>query len=286
MAKISVYEIVTNRVLEAMEQGNLIWRKPWNGSDSMPYNASSGRRYSGGNMFFLSMMPYDNLGFVTFNQMKAAKATIKSGEEKKHTPVFYWKMLERIDDNGVKETIPMLRYFLVWNIEQLDNFDSKHIHSGTEKFEHDPIDMAEVIVNEYANGPTMLIKQSNRAFYQPATDTITVPEIGQYENPNEYYSTLFHEMAHSTGHESRLNRKEVTDPIKFGSHDYSLEEMVAELTSAFLCAEVGIDNTLDNSAAYIKGWHSKLKSDPKLFWMAASRAQKAANHIRGKTDNH
>ena len=108
-----------------------------------------------------------------------------------------------------------------------------------------------------------------------------------YAKPESYYSVLFHELAHSTGHASRLNRKEVTDPIAFGSHDYSLEEMVAELTAAFLCAEAGIDNTVENSAAYIAEWHKVLSADPKLFWIAAGRAQKAADYIlgRGKDEN-
>lgn len=286
MSKISVYEIVTNRVLEAMDKGTVPWRKPWKGNSSFPFNAATGRRYSGGNLFFLSMLPYSTLGFVTFNQIKAAKATIKAGEEKKHTPVFYWRMLEKTNDKGKIEKIPMLRYFLVWNVEQLDGFVSKHIQaSESTEYEHDPIESAEAIVQGYANAPEMIIKESNVACYRPADDTITVPQIGQYENPNDYYSTLFHEMGHSTGHASRLNRKEVTDPIVFGSHSYSIEEMVAELTAAFLCAESGIDNTIENSAAYIKGWHTKLQADPKLFWTAASKAQKAANHILGKTSN-
>ena len=118
---------------------------------------------------------------------------------------------------------------------------------------------------------------------QTKLDKVQAPQLSQYPDAGAFYSTLFHELAHSTGHHTRLNRKELTDEaVFFGSHDYSLEEMVAELTASFLCAEAGIDNTLDNSAAYIKGWHSKLSSDPKLFWTAAGRAQKAADYILGR----
>lgn len=284
MSKISVYDIVTSKVLEAMDKGSIPWKKPWKGGKaSLPFNAATKRQYSGGNMFFLSMLPYNVPGFVTFNQIKAAKATIKAGEEKKHYPVFYWKMLERKNDAGKIEKIPMLRYFLVWNVEQLDGFDMESPEPET--FVHDPIESAEHIVNGYKDAPVINVKNTNRACYYPTLDAIDVPEMSQYENREEYYSTLFHEMGHSTGHTSRLNRKEVNDPIVFGSHSYSVEEMVAELTAAFLCAESGIDNTVENSAAYIKGWHTKLQADPKLFWTAASKAQKAANHILGKTNN-
>lgn len=284
-AKISVYEIVTQKILEAMDRGNVAWRKPWKGTADIPFNAYSGRQYSGGNMFMLSMMGYTVPGFVTFNQIKSAKAKIKAGEEKAHFPVFYWKMIETEDANGVKGKFPMLRYFLVWNVSQLEGFDSAALRKlmNNEMVEHDPIESAESIVQGYPNAPMMEIKETDRACYYPTSDKIQVPVIGQYKNREEYYSTLFHEMGHSTGHSSRLNRKEVNDPIVFGSHSYSLEELVAELTAAFLCAESGIDNTVENSAAYIKGWHAKLSSDPKLFWTAAGRAQKAADYILGRS---
>lgn len=280
----TVYEIVTEKVLETMAAGVIAWRKPWNANAVRPCNAESMRPYSGGNMFLLGMLPFATPAFLTFNQIKKAGATIKAGEEKKHYPVFYWKWLEKKNDvTGKVEKIPMLRYFLVWNVEQLDGYEmNPKLNPQGDAFNHDPIAAAEKIAQGYDNAPEVVIAKTNRACYYPQLDKINAPELSQYANPQEYYSTLFHEMAHSTGHKSRLNRKEVNDPITFGSHDYSLEEMVAELTAAFLCAESGLDNTIENSAAYIKGWHSKLSSDPKLFWTAAGRAQKAADHILGR----
>ena len=287
MSKISVYDIVTQKVLEAMENGTLPWRKAWASVNGSPFNAATGRKYSGGNFLLMSILGFNTPGYVTVNQIKAANATIKAGEEKKHFPVFYWRMLERENNvTGKKESIPMLRYFLVWNVEQLDGFDSvalRKFNEAGQHFDHDPIEAAEKIVQGFENAPQMVIATTNRACYNPANDIVSVPQISQYVNREEYYSTLIHELGHSTGHHSRLNRKEVNDPIQFGSHDYSLEELVAELTATFLCAESGIDNTIDNSAAYIKGWHAKLADDPKLFWTAAGRAQKAANYIMGRT---
>lgn len=279
-----VYEIVTEKVLEALNRGTLPWRKPWNAAAVRPHNAVTHRPYNGGNYFLLGMLPYAVPAFMTFNQIKAAGAKIKEGQEKRHFPVFFWTMLERKNDKGAVEKIPMLRFFLVWNIEQVEGFEytpeSKPVH------DHSPIEEAEAIVKGFKNAPEMVIAVTDRACYYPTHDKVNVPAIEQYNNPQEYYSTLFHELAHSTGHASRLNRKEVTNPNTFGSHDYSVEELVAELTAAFLCAEAGLDNTLENSAAYIASWHKALSNDTKMFWTAAGRAQKAADHILGRNANN
>ncbi len=273
-----VYEIVTQKVLEAMTQGTVPWRKPWNGGGCRPFNGVSGREYNGGNFFLLSLFNFATPAFLTFNQIKKAGARIKSGEEKKHFPVFYWRWLERKDAKGKVEKFPMLRFFLVWNIEQIEGYELPEKFKPV-KYEHDRHETADAIINGFQNAPKITVCPTDRACYSPTKDEVTVPEIGQYSNPEEFYSTMFHELGHSTGHVSRLNRKELMDANYFGCHDYSLEELVAELTAAFLCAEARIDNTLDNSAAYIKGWHKKLANDPKLFWTAAGRAQKAADLI-------
>jgi antirestriction protein ArdC len=281
--KKTVYEIVTEKVLETLEKGTLPWRKPWVAGAMRPCNAETGRQYSGGNMFLLSMLPFATPAFLTYKQIEKAGARIADGQNKNYFPVFYWNILERKNALGKVEKIPMLRYFLVWNVEQVTGYTlpEKITKQMPTDYVHDPIAAADAIVAGFADAPAMTVTKINRACYSPSTDTVTVPVLAQYPDQNEFYSVLFHELAHSTGHHSRLNRKEINDPIQFGSHAYSLEEMVAELTAAFLCAESGIDNTLANSAAYIKGWHSKLESDPKLFWTAAGRAQKAADYILG-----
>jgi antirestriction protein ArdC len=282
MATTTVYEIVTQKVLAALAKGTVPWQKPWDASTVRPCNAETGRPYSGGNMFLLSMLPYAVPAFLTFNQIKKAGARIKEGQEKAHFPVFYWNWVEKVDDKGNKTRFPMLRYFLVWNVEQIEDYTLPERLTAGAKREHSPIESAESIVKGFINAPELVIANTDRACYHPATDKVMVPMLSQYAVPEAYYSTLFHELAHSTGHGSRLNRKEVTDPITFGSHDYSLEELVAELTAAFLCAESGINNTVENSAAYIGHWHAKLSNDPKLFWTAAGRAQKAADYILGR----
>jgi antirestriction protein ArdC len=110
-----------------------------------------------------------------------------------------------------------------------------------------------------------------------------MPAREAFNSVPEYYSTLFHELTHSTGAAHRLARKGVVDPIRFSSHDYSFEELVAECGAAFLCANAGIDNrTLDNSAAYIASWGRKLRSEPRWIVEAAGQAAKAADLILGK----
>lgn len=279
MSSTKVYEIVTEKVLEALKTGTTPWRKPWKGGTMRPCNIS-GRPYSGGNFFLLSMFNYATPVFLTYKQILAAGGKIKEGENKKHFPIFFWSFVEKKDDNGKLTKIPFLRFFLVWNIEQTEGVELPKKFEVT-KADHDPIEAAEAVIKGYPNAPKMVNNCGDRACYYPAKDEMCVPEIGLFTNPEEYYSTMFHEMGHSTGHTSRLNRKEVNDPITFGSHDYSLEELVAELTAAFLCAETGISNevTEANTAAYIASWYKKLQDDPKMFWTAAGRAQKAADYI-------
>ena len=289
MAK-TVFDIVTEKVTELLDKGTIPWRKPWTGKDNIvkPVNVT-GREYNGINYFLLSCLGYETPVFLTFKQIQDRGGKIKDGEEKKHFPVFFWAFNKYNKDakgNATEErTVPICRYYLVWNIEQTTcELPAKLKDQTVERVQNfGTIEAAETIVANYENGPTIKVKDgSNRACYCPTTDIVSVPHKDQFTSLEEYYSTLFHELSHSTGHGSRLNRKEVVSPTFFGSHDYSVEELVAEMGAAFLCNHAGIHNTLDNSAAYINGWLSKLKSDPKMLMTAAGRAQKAFERIVGK----
>ena len=139
------------------------------------------------------------------------------------------------------------------------------------------------IVEGMPNPPTIDHDGGDRAFYQPSTDSIHMPAVSSFEGAEEYHSTLFHELSHSTGHESRLNRHGMETGIAaFGSAVYSKEELAAEFGSAFLCARAGIQSTLDNSAAYIDGWRKALNADNRLVITAASQGQKASDYILGE----
>jgi len=128
---------------------------------------------------------------------------------------------------------------------------------------------------------------SRYACYRPKTDTVLMPDKDSFIGVSEYYSTLFHELAHSTGHESRLKRKGITDLLPFGTEQYSKEELVAEMGAAFLCGYVNIeDAALQNQAAYIAAWKRKLENDSMILLQAAAQGQKAADYILGRTPEH
>lgn len=291
MAK-SVFDIITEKVVAFMEQGNIPWQKPWSGGNGQnnPCNIS-GRPYNGINFFLLSCFGYDDPIFLTFKQIRERKGTIKAGEEKNYFPVFFWQFntYDKDKDGSAlteKRTIPMCRYYLVYNISQTDlELPEKFKTKPAPLADYGTVAAAERVIEGYENAPDIQMKDgSDQACYIPSLDIINIPHKNQFVNLNSYYSTLFHELIHSTGHSRRLNRKELMSPQYFGSHDYSQEELVAEMGAAFLCNHVGIDNTLENSAAYIKGWLGKLKSDPKMLMTAAGRAQKAFEHIAGKSE--
>jgi len=274
-----VYEIITDRILGMLDQGVVPWRQPW--SSSLPKNLVSGKEYRGVNVFLLGCQAYTSPWWVTYKQCAARGGQVRKGE--RSTPVIFWKPLPRKDATPAdiakgRDKFFLLRYYNVFNVAQCDNLEAPTSHSGVQ---FNPIGACEEIVASYKGAPP-ITHGGNRACYIPSQDAIQMPPRESFTHTEEYYSTLFHELTHSTGHKDRLDREGITNPIKFASHDYSFEELVAECGAAFLCAHAGIDNrTLDNSAAYIKHWSDKLRDNRKWIVDAAAKAAKAADHIRG-----
>ena len=280
----TVYQIVTDRILAKLEEGIIPWRKPWNSEAGGPQNLFSRREYRGINTFMLGMSGYSSPFWMTYRQAQSYGANVRKGE--KSTPVVFWKFLDTTDkQSGEAKQIPLLRYYNVFNLAQIENLAEKYIPTPDVKpsgFE--PIAAAAAIVDAMPQRPE--IKHgSTGAFYRPSADFVSMPTPSDFVGPSEYYSTLFHELAHSTGAAHRLDRPEVSGgDIKFGSHSYGREELLAEMTAAFLCAECGIENnTIDNSAAYVQSWMKTIKADTKLLVLAASGAQKAADFILAKS---
>ena len=269
MAKNAAYDAVYNQIIDKMSKGDIPWRKAWTGAN--PRNGKTGHKYSGINMFILSMSGYADQRWYTYKQATELGGQVKKGE--KSTSVIFWTMFNTEDDNGKSKTVPVLRYFNVFNHEQIEGLKS-------DDTPQESIVDAEKLIEGYMGKPATLYGSSFAA-YSPSQDRVTMPSREQFNTIDEFYGTLFHEYAHSTGHKDRLNRKTLTESTKFGSDVYSEEELVAELTSAFLCNHAGIDNTIDNSAAYIKGWMKAFKDNPKMIVQAASKAQKAADYILG-----
>jgi antirestriction protein ArdC len=227
------------------------------------------------------MTSYTDPRWLTFKQCSAKGGNVKKGE--KSTLVIFWKLQDvTTDPDGelTERQIPFLRYYLTFNVEQCEGLDLPKLESR----KVDVIAQAEAIVAGMPNPPSISYDGGDRAYYVPARDSIHLPARNSFESAGEYYSTVFHELTHSTGHQSRLDRQTLTEVVPFGSETYSKEELVAEFGAAYLNAHAGIEGTLDNSAAYIQGWLKALRNDPKLAIIAASQGQKAADHILGQTN--
>lgn len=282
---VNVNELVTNRILELLKEGTIPWKSPWISRGShISVNWKTQKPYRGINQMLL---PFGG-EYATFNQIREAGGRVKKGE-KGHIVVLWKPCKTKVkqedieaqeDENTTEKTYLLLRYYRVFEINtQCEGLESKRPKLPV--FDHDPVAEGEAIVQGFVGGPEIRFAPG-RAYYKPFFDYVSVPPLSDYPNPHEYYSTLFHELVHSTGHESRLNRDGITKSRGFGSDPYAFEELVAEMGAAMLCAHAGIDNsTIENSAAYIDNWLTVLRNDTKLVIKAASHAQKAVDLILG-----
>jgi len=272
------YDRITERIIALLMQGTVPWHKPWKATTSWPRNFISRKQYRGVNVFLLAAMSSESPFWLTFRQARELGGSIRRGE--KACPVVFWKPLKVEDEQtGKQRKIPLLRIYHVFNSSQCEGLKTIPAPDEMPVAATKPAE----IVAQMPNRP--LIKHGmTRAFYSPPDDTIGLPAPGRFDDEADYYATLFHELVHSTGHKSRLNRATVCGNTGFGSDPYSREELIAELGSAFLCgyAEI-VDRTIDNSAAYLNGWLERLKSDRTLIVQAAAQAQRAADYIIGAT---
>jgi antirestriction protein ArdC len=274
----SVYEIVTEQVIKQLESGVAPWRKPWR--TLPPSNLISKRPYRGINVFLLAFAGYGSQYWLTYRQAHGLGGNVRWGEH--GTKIVFWKCntreTESADGEIEERKSAFLRYYTVFNLEQTEGL--KALLRLPPAF---PIQSAEEIVQGMPNPPAF--EQDARAAYIPARDTVTMPSRTAFESQAEYYSTLFHELAHSTGHAKRLGREGIEKIQPFGSEDYSKEELVAEMGSAMLCGVAGIEQaTISNSAAYLHSWINRLKADSRLVVSAARAAQEAADYIRGESE--
>ena len=285
MAK-SVYQIVADEITQKLESGVIPWRKPWK-TFGPARNLISGKKYRGINSFLLSLSPHASPYWLTFKQAQTLGGHVRKGE-RSSIAVFFTDWRKETEDPATGESvtlkIPVLRYYRIFNSEQCEGLDHKRLAEmqaldRSESF--NPIEQAEAIVAGMPNRPKMT-EGGSQAYYRPSDDTVNLPPRGLFNSPDSFYSTVFHELAHSTGHASRLARKAVTETSFFGSADYGQEELVAEMTAAFLCGESGISPAvIENQAAYLQGWLKAIKKDAKLLVFAAGQAQKAADYILG-----
>lgn len=279
-ARRDMYAEMTQAVLDALEQGHIPWEKPWTGGADAP-RSIHGRPYRGMNAFWLgyirAVKGYGSPYWITFNQAKQRGGTVRKGE--KGAMVLLYKWYDREDpETGETKRAFFLTSFTVFNVDQCDGIEAPAVETKT----FDPIERAEEILDGMPNRPVMK-SGGDRAWYSPVLDLVQLPTREQFKTSEGFYFVAYHELAHSTGHESRLERKGITENTNFGEDLYAQEELVAEMTSAFLGAEAGITagREIDNRAAYIQNWMAALKNDTKLLVRAAGQAQKAADYILG-----
>lgn len=297
--KFDAYREVTDQIIALLEAGTAPWQQPWAATAGvMPSSLSTGKPYRGINPFLLSMASmakgYTNPWWGTYDQITSRGGQVRKGE--KSTMIVFWKRFEtkEIDpETGKPKPAIVLRVFRVFNVQQADpkvnddgTAETFNVPATPEAltYDHDPIEAAEQAIAGYlATGPAL--RTGTAAFYQPSSDILTMPPLATFASPEGYHSTLFHELAHSTGHRSRLNRPGVTtEGVHFGDHLYGKEELVAEMTAAMVSGMVGIlPATVHNSAAYLDNWSKALKGDHKLVVQAAAQAQRAADLILSVT---
>jgi antirestriction protein ArdC len=308
------YEIVTEKIIEKLEAGTVPWRKPW-GSANKPRNLTTGDAYRGINTFLLNMAGYESPYFLTFIQLhhqdrpwnkEKAKEVKAKGRDwskwdsvgtvppgTKGLPIVRLIGGENEEENSkgeiVKKSWFSLKHYHVFNVAQctgIEDFVPKTDKAPKVTAETDKAGIAASarIIKDMKDAPKFH-NNPDRAFYHPELDYISMPPVGSFEDGElGWFPVAFHELVHSTGHHSRLNRFSKKDAIRFGDADYSKEELIAEMGSAYLSGEAslsGSDPRLDNSVAYIAGWIKSCRKDPGLLVSAAGKAQRAADYILG-----
>ena len=267
--------MVNKLIIERLEAGVIPWKMPWKTGGGMPQNLVSKKNYRGFNFIYLLSFGYEQPFFLSFKQAQDLGGHVKKGA--KSIPVVFWKMFDRTNAMGKDEKIPMLRYYRVFNISDIEGIDPAKLPQIT-AHDHDftPVQACENLMKAWKDKP-VIVTGKHQACYIPSQDVIHMPDPRSFFEDAEYFSVLYHEATHCTGHPKRLKRDLSGH---FGDNSYSQEELIAEMGAAYLCALSGIETkTIDNSAAYIKGWLSKLKSDNKILMMAASKAQHAVEYI-------
>jgi len=265
------YQTITDSIIKALESGSAPWVKPWNATTSgLDRNVVTDRPYNGINRLLLGMQNRTSPLWATYNQWQSIGAQVQKGEKSTTIVLFKPVSTERTNSQGETEisSFAMMKSFAVFNADQTDY--QAPTNSATEPF------------NAIAQCEERMIKTGaiinhggDRAFYQPSTDSIRLPIPSDFDNEASYYATAFHELAHWTGAKHRLDR---TFGARFGDSNYALEELTAELTSAFLCADHGIDGKLQH-VEYIASWLKALKDDNHAIFKASAMAQKASDYI-------
>jgi len=274
---------IIDLVIEGLENGTVPWRKTW--KDIVPMNAFSQRAYNGFNVLLLSFWcgknKFSHPLFGTYKQIAEAGGNVKKGE--KAFPVIFWKITEKKevdDETGEEETAKRFTsfYYNVFNLHQAEGIDIEKLIPEVSHNSNNPLETCETVIRHMPNPPAITHDRPG-AFYMRHSDMVNVPEIYRFDNSGEYYATTFHELAHSTGHTSRLDRFQENKTV-FGKNSYDFEELVAEMAATLLCSHCGIEQTVENSVAYLTGWAKFLKENKKSTLFSASTKAQMAVYLK------
>jgi antirestriction protein ArdC len=275
-----IYQKITDLIIEKLQQGVIPWQKTW--KTAYPKNFVSGLEYKGINILLLGFQDYESNFWLTFKQCKDLGGSVKKDEHS--SLVVFWKPIVKISDKDLDETTAdihfLLRYYYVFNIGQCNIPDGVLKKRNIMQTNHPKLLEAEQVISKYHSPPE--IKTDNsipNPRYLPRLDRVEIQGIDNFNSSDDYYSSLFHELIHSTGARHRLSRRGIIDTIQFGTENYSKEELVAEIGASYLCNISGIQKTLDNEASYIQNWLQVLNNDSRMVIIAASQAQKACDFI-------
>jgi antirestriction protein ArdC len=285
MSNVQIASKMSDTYWNLMNEGELPpWRKPWSVNGLYGCNLQNPTKpYRGMNQMITAVQPFEQPYWLAIGGIKKLGGRIRKGE--KSIQIYFCRWLRKdkqpMDDSTVvyRDCFPIYKYYNIWNVEQIDGIEAHIPKLEAPTAEFSPIERAEAIIANLPD-PCKVEHRGGSCHYIPASDTIVMAARERFENEMAYYATFFHEQGHASGHKSRLARKGVMDVGMFGSCDYSTEELIAEMASGILCGRAGIDMpTLDNRAAYIKGWMKKLKNDKRALMSAALAATKAAAYM-------
>lgn len=271
-----IYQQVTDKIIAELEGGTIpSWVKNWSGDAGSDCNVITKKTYSGINTIILGMSGFKSPYWATYKQWLSIGAKINKDQFNKYQCIVFYspvKTTKKQQDSDEKQQVyKVMRYFRVYNAEQVSGFEA-------------PALPAPKVFNDVASIEALTVKSGaklqfggDRAYYSPSNDYVAMPHKTQFNNEASYYATLLHELSHWTGHKSRLDR-DLSG--RFGNEAYAAEELIAELSAAFLCARFNIAGELRHSS-YIASWLRVLKNDNKAIFKAAALAQKSADYLAG-----
>jgi antirestriction protein ArdC len=278
-----IYQQVTDRILKQLEQGVVPWRKTW--GNGLPKSLTTGREYRGINILLLASAGYSSRYWVTYREAQRLGGQVRKGE--KATPVYFWhwrtqeELAKLAKKTGKKNLAPCTCFLsFAFNLEQVEGISRPD--DDLANHQHDPVARADSLIEVMPDKPEIVHQAQAQPAYNRRNDRVTLPHLGGFESAAEYYTTLFHELMHSTGHPKRLDR--VAEAEGDRMERYSFEELIAEFGASFLCSFSGIENraTEELTAAYIDSWAQVFRKDNRILMRAASAAQRGADYIRGK----